>query len=462
MRHCPMCALSKLMVITLRTARFICVGGYNTAFRGSGQPDTWEYDPVADTFTNKRDFPELAGGYASGIINGHLYVAGGRDANSDSLNAVWDYDIAADTWTQKNDMPGSYNNGRGGAVVLDSLFVFGGGDALYSPFSATNVYLPKTDEWRTDTNLNLARVLTTGAAVGTSIFAIGGYGGPLSSSTDVSVEQLPANIPEPTPSPCPINQYSITPGTDTIVPGDTDIGIHCDDCETLITLPFCFQLYDQTFSSVNVSSNGRLDFVLTHEFKETLGYAATCLPAPPDGVDGSYDFAIFGLWQDQQTDFGLSGCASFPGGTCGVFTSVSGSAPNRIFNIEWRTVLYCNNMAKQNYEIRLYENDPLKKFEVIIGTLQPRPTPTPRPRPTPHPRPTPFAFTASQKKKSSMPTPTLPFQYVSGVQGYSASGFFTQDFCTFAPPQNVSRTYTSCGPAPSPTPGLTERLRPTP
>ena len=189
---------------------------------------------------------------------------------------------------------------------MDSLFVFGGGDALYSPFSATNVYLPKTDEWRTDTNLNLARVLTTGAAVGTSIFAIGGYGGPVSSS--LGVEQLPANIPELTPSPCPINQYSITPGTDTIVPGDTDIGIHCDDCETLITLPFCFQLYDQTFSSVNVSSNGRLDFVRTHEFKD-LGYAATCLPAPPGFPGGAYDFAIFGLWQDQQTDFGLSGCA---------------------------------------------------------------------------------------------------------------------------------------------------------
>jgi N-acetylneuraminic acid mutarotase len=48
------------------------VGGYNTAFVDSGQPDTWEYDPVADTYTNKTDIPELTGGYASGIINGHL------------------------------------------------------------------------------------------------------------------------------------------------------------------------------------------------------------------------------------------------------------------------------------------------------------------------------------------------------------------------------------------------------
>jgi N-acetylneuraminic acid mutarotase len=27
------------------------VGGYNTAFVDSGQPDTWQYDPVTDTYT---------------------------------------------------------------------------------------------------------------------------------------------------------------------------------------------------------------------------------------------------------------------------------------------------------------------------------------------------------------------------------------------------------------------------
>src|ERR1043166_9455542 len=64
---------------------------------------------------------------------------------------------------------------------------------------------------------------------------------------------------------CPPGQYTITPGTDTIVPGTTDTGNHCDDCDTLISLPFNFQLYDQTYNSVNVSSNGRLDFVVVNE-----------------------------------------------------------------------------------------------------------------------------------------------------------------------------------------------------
>jgi len=60
---------------------------------------------------------------------------------------------------------------------------------------------------------------------------------------------------------CPPNQYSITNGTDAIVAGITDTGNHCDDCDTLISLPFPFMLYGNTYNNVNVNSNGRLDFV---------------------------------------------------------------------------------------------------------------------------------------------------------------------------------------------------------
>ena len=35
---------------------------------------------------------------------------------------------------------------------------------------------------------------------------------------------------------------------------------HADDGDTLVALPFSFQLYDQVFNGVNVSSNGRARF----------------------------------------------------------------------------------------------------------------------------------------------------------------------------------------------------------
>jgi hypothetical protein len=229
-------------------------------------------------------------------------------------------------------------------------------------------------------------------------------------------------------------QYVFTQGTDTIVPGDTNIGSDCDECDTFIPLPFNFQLYGTTYIGVNVSSNGRLDFVNANE---PGGFITACLPSPPSYVTGMpYDNTIFPLWQDMRTDATLDGCANFPGATCGVFTAVTGSAPNRIFNIEWRTVLYWDETAPQNFEVRLYENDPNGRFDVVFGTL----------------------------------TPPLYAEraWVSGVQGDGNLGIYTEDFCVCwpdSPPQNQSRTYTltPCAtPTPTPTPTATSTPRSTP
>ena len=231
-------------------------------------------------------------------------------------------------------------------------------------------------------------------------------------------------------------QYVFTQGTDTIVPGDTNIGSNCDECDTFVPLPFDFQLYGTTYNGMNVSSNGRLDFVNANE---PGGFITACLPSPPSYFTGMpYDNTIFPLWQDMRTDATLDGCANFPGATCGVFTSVTGSAPNRIFNIEWRTVLYWDETAPQNFEVRLYENDPNGRFDVIFGTL----------------------------------TPPLYAEraWVSGVQGDGNLGIYTADFCICWPdpaPQNQSRTYmlTPCGtpsPTPTATPSPTSTPRPTP
>lgn len=56
-----------------------------------------------------------------------------------------------------------------------------------------------------------------------------------------------------------------------------------------------------------------------------------------------------------------------PGGGCGVFTSVSGSAPNRVFNVEWRAVRYSNPTQPVNFEVRLYENG--QGFDFVYGQV---------------------------------------------------------------------------------------------
>src|SRR5262249_36417262 len=127
-----------------------------------------------------------------------------------------------------------------------------------------------------------------------------------------SATASPTPTNTPTPTPC-VGQYTITQIAGTVVPGTTDIGNHCDDWFTAIALPFPYTLYDQSFTSVNLSSNGDAQFTTTD-----ATFGNVCLPWT------THNYSILPYWEDLYT---LN--AGF-----GIFTSVSGNAPNRIFNIE--------------------------------------------------------------------------------------------------------------------------------
>ena len=80
--------------------------------------------------------------------------------------------------------------------------------------------------------------------------------------------------PTPTPTGTPCNAaYVVTQIGGTIVPGTTDIGNHGDDTVTTIALPFPFTLYDQSFTSINLSSNGNAQFATTD-----ATFTNQCLP----------------------------------------------------------------------------------------------------------------------------------------------------------------------------------------
>ena len=135
-----------------------------------------------------------------------------------------------------------------------------------------------------------------------------------------------------TPTPC-IGQYVFEQIGGSIVPGTTDIGNHGDDTVTTIALPFSYTLYDQSFTSINLSSNGNAQFTTTD-----TTFTNQCLPWT------SHNYTIYPYWDDLYlVNSGF-----------GIFTSVSGSSPNRIFNIEWRSQ-YFPGSGSANFELRLYE-----------------------------------------------------------------------------------------------------------
>jgi len=118
------------------------------------------------------------------------------------------------------------------------------------------------------------------------------------------------------------------------VPGTTLVaGSNCDDCSNPVAIPFTFNFYGQPFTSVNAISNCNLQFSSTD-----TTFTNTCLPY------AAGNFVIAPHWDDML----LTGAGQ------GIFTSVSGSAPNRILNIEW-TGGYFSGGGTADFEARLYE-----------------------------------------------------------------------------------------------------------
>jgi len=116
--------------------------------------DWWQYDPVADVWTKKNNFPgskrQGAGGFAVGgkgyVVSGTHYANGHGNWGND----VWQYSTTGDSWIRKGDFPGP---GRWGAIAANGtiagvdLGFIAGGDNDNSAFNDCWQYNPVTDTW---------------------------------------------------------------------------------------------------------------------------------------------------------------------------------------------------------------------------------------------------------------------------------------------------------------------------
>ena len=139
------------------------------------------------------------------------------------------------------------------------------------------------------------------------------------------------------------------------MPGTTDTGNHCDDCSTVISLPFAVSIYGTNYTSAAVGSNGHFTFGTVSN-----AFALSCMP-----VSLATD-AMGPYWRDQRTD-NVGGCT-----TCGIFTSTTGTAPNRVFHVEYRTIYFGQTSATPtlNYEVNLNENG-IPAFDYTYGLVTP-------------------------------------------------------------------------------------------
>jgi N-acetylneuraminic acid mutarotase len=227
------------------TGKIYLISGYNTGQVTSAQPNTWSYDPVANTWTDLTGtipFPHPAGGMAYGVINNKLYIAGGRDAANLVIDLTWEFDPVAGTYTAKAPETGFQNNVPGAGAANGLLWVYGGGN----PFTAAQTagvasrsnellassdtsafpwalikgaktvdqpatsnagrfFNPATNTWTASPNMNVTRSFLSGnSAIGNSlIIAAGGYNGSTTVASAETEGVCPGGSPTPTATATP-------------------------------------------------------------------------------------------------------------------------------------------------------------------------------------------------------------------------------------------------------------------
>src|SRR4029453_11691843 len=211
--------------------------------------------------------------------------------------------------------------------VYNGRWLLAGGEVNFAISNSAIAWDPATNTWSNLPNMLQARQYlgAGGATAGESFYAVAGDSGPGTPTNDNQqyTEVCATSTSTPTPTPtaaasatptCPPgNQYVIAQIGGSIVPGTTDIGD--DDNVVTIPLPFSYTLYDQTFTSINLSPNGNAQFTTTDP---------TFINQSLPGL--AHNYTIYPYWDDLiLVNSGFS-----------IFASISGSAPNRIFNIEWR------------------------------------------------------------------------------------------------------------------------------
>ena len=142
------------------------------------------YDPGTDTWVKKRNMPTLREGFTTAVVNGKIYVIGGR-IHKNKLGAgvatglVEVYDPLTNRWEKRADMP--TERGETDAVVIDGkIYVLGGYTWRMVPGLAERFvtrieeYNPKTDKWRKLPDMPMFRGWFATVAVDNEIYTLGG------------------------------------------------------------------------------------------------------------------------------------------------------------------------------------------------------------------------------------------------------------------------------------------------
>jgi len=331
------------------------VGYYNTGGRYNPATDNW-------TATSTTNAPTGREFHTAVWTGDEMIVWGGIDTGG-RLNTGGRYNPGMDTWTVTSTTDAPEAREGHTAVWNGNEMIVWGGLGSVSYLNTGGRYNPNTDNWVATSTADAPAERSAHTAVwtGSEMIVWGGFNPGVIRLQDGGRYCAQSGAPTATPTPTPCANCSFSTGSGTLVPGVTDIGSHCDDCNTPVTLPFPVTLYGQSFTQANAGSNGHLTFGNADD--------SPVITCSPFGIDGT-TYVLAPYWGDQCT--GPCGVTTTCTG-CGIFTTVTGTAPNRIFYVEWRTQYYDQTTAMLDYEVALFENGTLPHY--IYGSVVPAPAP---------------------------------------------------------------------------------------
>ncbi len=163
------------------------------------------YDPKTDKWETRMTMPTARNHAAAGVVNGRIYVIGGRVGSSvittsSNTNVVEVYDPAKDLWgTAGLRMPTS-RSGMGWATYKGVIYVVGGqlyDREVFAAIRAVEGYDPATNSWTILPTMPTARHGVNVAIIGNKLYAIGGHvqaagtGGEAANSDSNEVYEFP-------------------------------------------------------------------------------------------------------------------------------------------------------------------------------------------------------------------------------------------------------------------------------
>ncbi|ACZ43662.1 Kelch repeat-containing protein [Thermobaculum terrenum ATCC BAA-798] len=158
---------------TVINGKLYVVGGKTSS--GGHQTKLYIYDPITDSWTTGQDMPG-PGVENPGVAayNGKMYVFGGStDPFSGAVNFSYMYNPNTNTWSTIASMP-TARGGAGAQQINGKIYVVGGMDSNGASLATLEIYDPATNTWSTGAPMSTRRDNPGTATLGGKLYVFGG------------------------------------------------------------------------------------------------------------------------------------------------------------------------------------------------------------------------------------------------------------------------------------------------